>query len=52
MAVPQTGLTSCQIGDIGYPRRVHVNFPSAVKHVALPMQLIQILVWAKMNAAH
>ena len=25
MAAPQTGLTSCQIGDIGYPRTVHAN---------------------------
>ena len=25
MAAPQTGLTSCQIGDIGYPRTVHGN---------------------------
>ena len=25
MAAPQTGLTSCQIGGIGYPRTVHGN---------------------------
>ena len=25
MAASQTGLTSCQIGDIGYPRTVHGN---------------------------
>ena len=25
MAAPQTGLTNCQIGGIGYPRKVHGN---------------------------
>ena len=25
MTAPQTGLTSCPIGDIGYPRTVHGN---------------------------
>ena len=25
MAAPQTGLTSCQIGDMGHPRAVHGN---------------------------
>ena len=25
VAAPQTGLTSCQIGGIGYPRTVHGN---------------------------
>ena len=25
MAAPQTGLTSCQIGDMGYPGTVHGN---------------------------
>ena len=25
MAAPQTGLTSCQIGDMGHPRTVHGN---------------------------
>ena len=25
MAAPQTGLTSCQIGGMGYPRTVHGN---------------------------
>ena len=37
MAAPQTGLTSRQIGDIGYPRTVHGNPPTSERdNNALP----------------
>ena len=35
MAAPQTGLTSCQIGDIGYPRTVRGN----PRHVPNPLTI-------------
>ena len=41
MAAPQTGLTSCQIGDIGHPRTVQGNTRYiAIHHMSLPLQAV------------
>ena len=46
MAAPQTGLTSCQIGGIGYPRTVHGN-PRCILYVPeedLPLSIMVTVV--------
>ena len=35
MAAPQTGLTSCQIGDMGHPGTVRGNTILTATHIAL-----------------
>ena len=45
MAAPQTGLTSCQIGDMGHPRTVHGNpryIPQKLLGVFLEIYMYEI----------
>ena len=46
MAAPQTGLTSCQIGDTGHPRTVHARYIPDIDQLMVVTCLYMLYVYS------